>query len=145
MAPPSAEPVREARRLAIVAAPSRPYCSEPVLLGEILIEAGQHTQDTPEVGRLDPGLCLLAALLEVPGQAPVAVRERAERGLDPPPDRQGREAAGGGAAERDLEVDGGPGGRGGRGGGGGGARPAGRWRAGRPRPGPPGRCRSLRP
>src|SRR4051794_7237966 len=112
MAPPSAEPVREARRLAIVAAPSRPYCSEPVLLGEILIEAGQDTQDTPEIGQLDHVLCCFAALLEVPGQAPVAVRERAERGLDPPPDRQGREAAGGGGAERDLDVDRVPVGRG---------------------------------
>src|SRR3954454_14571250 len=86
--------------------------SEPVLLGEILIEAGQDTQDTPEIGRLDHVLCCFAALLEVPGQAPVAVRERAERGLDPPPDRQGREAAGGGVAERDLDVDGVPVGRG---------------------------------
>src|SRR3954466_4196035 len=45
---------------------------EPVLLGEILIEAGQDTQDTPEIGQLDHVLCCFAALLEVPGQAPVA-------------------------------------------------------------------------
>src|SRR3954466_2350480 len=74
------------------------FSSEPVSLGEILIEAGQDTQDTPEIGQLDHVLCCFAALLEVPGQAPVAVGERAERGLDPPPDRQGREAAGGGVA-----------------------------------------------
>src|SRR3954466_1184065 len=84
---------------------------EPVLSGEILIEAGQDTQDTPEIGQLAQVLCCFAALLEVPGQAPVAVRERAERGLDPPPDRQGREAAGGGVAERDLDLDGVPLGR----------------------------------
>jgi len=68
-------------------------------MSQILIEAGQDTQDTPEIGQLDHVLCRFAALLEVPGQAPVAVGERAERGLDPPPDRQGREAAGGGVAE----------------------------------------------
>src|SRR3954451_2620854 len=82
-----------------------------VSLDEILIEAGQDTQDTPEIGQLDHVLCRFAALLEVPGQAAVAVGERAERGLDPPPDRQGREAAGGGVAERDLDVDGVPVGR----------------------------------
>src|SRR4051794_3613876 len=71
---------------------------EPVSLDETLIEAGQDTQDTPEIGQLDHVLCRFAALLEVPGQAAVAVGERAERGLDPPPDRQGREAAGGGVA-----------------------------------------------
>src|SRR3954453_21046873 len=77
----------------------------------MLIKAGQEAQKAPEIGPLDRRLGRLTALLEVPGQAPVAVGERAERGLDPPPDRQGREAPGGGVAERDLDLDGVPLGR----------------------------------
>src|SRR5690349_11442648 len=46
-----------------------------------------------------------AALLEISGQAPISVGQRAEGGLDPPAHRQRREALGVGVSRRNLYLD----------------------------------------
>src|SRR3954467_11363286 len=46
-----------------------------------------------------------AALLEISGQAPISVGQRAEGGLDPPADRQRREPLGVGVSPRNLHLD----------------------------------------
>src|SRR4051812_14425368 len=78
---------------------------EPVSSGLFLRGLVQDAENTPEIGKLDEIFRRVLALLEVPGQTAIAVGERAEGGLDPPPHRQRHEATGRRIAEGDLDIN----------------------------------------
>ena len=65
----------------------------------------QDAENTPEIGKLDEIFRRVLALFEVPGQTAIAVGERAEGGLDPPPHRQRHEATGRRIAKGDLDIN----------------------------------------
>src|SRR4051812_29227712 len=79
--------------------------SEPVSSGLFLSGSGHDAENAPEIGSLDDVFCCIVALLNVSGQAPVAIGQGPEGGLDPPPHRQRLEPLDGGIANRHLDID----------------------------------------
>ena len=69
------------------------------------MRACEDAKDTPEISDLDEIFCGVGALLQISRQPPVAVGQRAEGRLDPPPQRQRGEAMAGRVAEHDLDLD----------------------------------------